>query len=519
MTQGNQHLHDGDERYATLLNNANAIRAICSAVEGTLGPKGLDAMLVGPNGEVIITNDGVTILEKMDVTHPAANLLIQVARAQQREVGDGTTTATVLAGALVQEGVAQVMRGVPASKVVAGMQEGIACAAQALRAKARQIAGLNDPLLWRTAYIAGREQEDIVSLVMQGAAQVGMERLLDPNFSLSETVTAHEKAANEVWSGLLLRQQPIHRHIPLDRLNTRVLVMQDGLEPETLSEELLTTEAGFGQYMELRRRFGEQLEQLHQLGVGLIILERGIHPDAEQFCTDHDIIVLQRVSRDEIHRICECTGAVPLKRAALHKTPAELRQLLGSARQVQYDMRLGRVRLSGPDGERVGSKPRSSIVTIIVGASTSEVVGERARIAADAASAVQAAVRSGVLPGGGTIELAISYELERYREAMKGMESFGVAAVAAAMSKPMSQIVLNAGFNPLEKVELTRTAQLEQGSDSIGIDCDSGALLDYAEQGILDPAIVKIHAIEAAGEVAAAILRIHTVIKMRQGGD
>ncbi|MEB9898019.1 TCP-1/cpn60 chaperonin family protein, partial [Bacillus cereus] len=124
MTQGQGQVQETDERYATLLNNANAVRALASAVEGTLGPKGLDVMLVGANGDVVITNDGVTILEKMDVSHPAARLLIQVARAQQSEVGDGTTTATVLAGALVQEGVAQVTRGVPAAKVVTGMLEG-----------------------------------------------------------------------------------------------------------------------------------------------------------------------------------------------------------------------------------------------------------------------------------------------------------------------------------------------------------------------------------------------------------
>ena len=96
MSQGQHSQVDGDERYSTLLNNSNAVRAVTSAVEGTLGPKGLDVMLVGPCGEVVITNDGVTILDKMDVTHPA-RLLIQVARAQEEKIGDGTTTATVQA--------------------------------------------------------------------------------------------------------------------------------------------------------------------------------------------------------------------------------------------------------------------------------------------------------------------------------------------------------------------------------------------------------------------------------------
>jgi chaperonin GroEL (HSP60 family) len=147
------------------------------------------------------------------------------------------------------------------------------------------------------------------------------------------------------------------------------------------------------------------------------------------------------------------------------------------------------------------------------------VVGEAARIAGDAASALQAAVSGGVLPGGGTSELAVSYELERIREAQKGMEAFGMEAVSAALRKPMSQILLNAGYNPLEKMEEVRAAQIRAISDSMGIDCDSGRVVDYEELGVLDPAPVKLHGLRAAGEVAAAVLRIHHVIKMKEIGE
>lgn len=211
MTQGQGQVQETDERYATLLNNANAVRALSSAVEGTLGPKGLDVMLVGANGDVVITNDGVTILEKMDVTHPAARLLIQVARAQQSEVGDGTTTATVLAGALVQEGVAQVTRGVPAAKVVNGMLEGIHVAAARLAERALRLEGWDDPKLHRAVHIAGREQADIVRLVLEAGQAVGWEQLQDPAYRLAEQIVAHEKASNEWFHGVLLKQKPLQR--------------------------------------------------------------------------------------------------------------------------------------------------------------------------------------------------------------------------------------------------------------------------------------------------------------------
>lgn len=508
MSQGNQPHGEIDERHSTLLNNSNAVRAVTSAVEGTLGPKGLDVMLVGPRGEVIITNDGVTILDKMDVTHPAARLLIQVARAQQEKIGDGTTTATVLAGALVQEGVAQIIRGVPASKVVEGIRQGVDMALRLLSDRVLKIEGLDDPLLERTTYVAGRERQDMVDLVMQAASKAGMERLKDPSYSLADSIVALEKADNEVFEGILLRQRPLFTREFLQYSDAKVLVLLDSLEPDELDEEVLTTEAGFARYMDLRKVFAADLSRLSELSVKLILLEKGIHPDAEQFCLDHGIMVVPRVSRADLRRVCDMTGAVPVRRTALHKEPAALAAVLGHTPNAAYDDALERVRITCGD---TGDK----IVTVIVGASTSEVVGEAARIACDAASALQAAAAGGVLPGGGTSELAVSYELERYREAQKGMEAFGIEAVSTALRRPMSQILLNAGYNPLEKMEEVRAAQIRTGIYSMGIDCDTGAVINYEEKGIVDPAPVKLHGLRAAGEVAAAVLRIHHVIKMR----
>ncbi len=295
MTQGSNTWNESDERHATLLNNAQAVRALCSAIEGTLGPKGLDVMLVGSNGDVIITNDGVTILESMDVTHPIAKLVIQVARAQQHEVGDGTTTATVLAGALVQAGVEQVVRGVPAAKVAAGVEHGVSIARQLLQERAIPVQGFDDPLLHQAVHIAGREHNDIVQLVLDAARAVGMERLNQTQYRFADSIVAHEKASNEWFEGLLLKQKPLQQEWHSKREHCRVIVMQDSLEPESMDEHLLTTEAGFEQYMKLKSSFMEQLLKLQSLGVGFIVLERGIAPEAEQFCLDHEIMVIQRV--------------------------------------------------------------------------------------------------------------------------------------------------------------------------------------------------------------------------------
>jgi chaperonin GroEL (HSP60 family) len=508
MSGAGQGSSDGEERYSTLVNNASAVRAICSAVEGTLGPKGLDTMLVGSQGEVIITNDGVTILEKMDVTHPAARLLIQVARSQQKQIGDGTTTATVLAGALVSEGVAQVTRGVPVAKVVSGMQEGIDLAIHSLRSRSRAIQGLDDPNLRRIAFTAGREQSEIADLVIAAAEQLGEDKLRDPGSRFSDSIISHDEADNEVWPGIILNQKPINLHMVTEIHAANVLVLQDAFEPESVSEESLVTEAGFQRYMQLKEQFRSSLGKLLELRIGLIAVDRGADPEAEQFCSDHGILIVQRVPRKDLQLLCEHTGAKPLRRTALKKSAHELEAALGHAGYAVYDEKLARIRISKGRGEQR--------VTVIVGAATREVIGERARIAMDAAAAVQAAIRGGYLPGGGAVEMAVAHELERHRETLKGMEGFGVAAVAGALRRPLSQIVINAGYNPLEKVEELKAAQLAEDNDAMGIDCDTGKVTNFLEAGILDPTDVKIHALRAAGEVAAAVLRIHTVIKMKQ---
>ena len=505
MKQGNV---EGEERFATLLNNAGAIRAICAAVEGTLGPKGLDTMLVGNRGEVLVTNDGATILDKMDVTHPAARMLVQVARSQQNEIGDGTTTATVLAGALVSEAVNEVLRGVPVAKVVGGLTDAVHRALDSLASRSRPIEGLDDPNLYRIALIAGREHTDIAELVIEAARRLGIESLRDDKFRFADLIDVHEHQSNEFWPGLLISQKPVHAQMcDLEIDSSAVLVLNDAFEPERQEEEAFATEAGFQRHLQLKEQFVANLRKLLHLGVRLVVSDRGVDPAAEQFCADHGIMVLSRVPKRALERICEHTGARPVRRAALNKSEDELTGCLGRCGPISYDRRIARVRLSGGSG-----KPTA---TVLVGASTREVAGERARIARDAASAVQAAIRGGYVPGGGAVEIAVAHELDRYRETVKGMEAFGVAAVAKALRKPLAQMVQNAGFNPLEKIEQVRAAQLTHKSDSLGIDCDTGLVTDCLARGVIDPTLVKMHALRAAGEVAAAVLRIHTVIKMK----
>ncbi|MDF2719835.1 MAG: chaperonin, partial [Paenibacillus sp.] len=307
MKQAN---HEGEERHAALLNNAAAIRAICSAVEGTLGPKGLDTMLVGSRGDVLVTNDGATILEKMEVSHPAARMLVQVARSQQEIIGDGTTTATVLAGALVSEGVAQVTKGVPVAKVVQGIVDGVGYASERMLARSRKVSGPDDPILYRIAFVAGREHGDIAELVVEAAKKLGGGRLTEDGFRFADLVVSHERQSSEVWPGLLLEQKPFQAHqFESVVAGSAVLVLYDALEPEKLEEEALMTEAGFQTFMKLKERFADHLRKLLELNIRLVALDRGADPEAEQFCSDHGIMLCDGARRRQHTRSGRRAGA------------------------------------------------------------------------------------------------------------------------------------------------------------------------------------------------------------------
>jgi chaperonin GroEL (HSP60 family) len=496
-----------EDRLSPLHGNAAAIRAVAAAVEGTLGPKGLNCMLVDRHGAVVITNDGSTILEQIDAAHPAARLLVHVARAQDREVGDGTTTATILASALIAEGVAQAERGVPVTRIVEGMRVGVAAAIDGITRRAMPISAMDDPLLRRAALIAGREQADLAELCLTAAAAVGRARLQAADFRLADWIIARDGAENEVVQGVVLEKEPVNRQMPRDVAETSVLCLDDALEPEELDESAMSTEAGFAAFMRYQAEFREAMGRLAAAGVRAIFVTKAVHAIAEELLTEAGALVVRRLSGRDLHRVARHTGATLVKRAALRKPAEELAAMLGRAERVRVDERLGQIRVLSQAGE--------SMATMLVGAATPEVREERRRVAEDAACAVQAALRGGVAPGGGAAELAAIADVEAARGSAGAMAAYGADCVLAALRAPLAQIAANAGFNPLEKVEAVLAAMARDGSTSLALHCDTGEVADMLVLGVVDPAPVKIHALRAAGEVAEAILRINTVIRKR----
>ena len=241
-----------DDKLQALLNNTEAARAISRAVEGTIGPRGLDIMMVDRFGDVVITNDGVTVLKLMEANHPAARLIINAARAQQAEVGDGTTTATIIAGALVAEGSAQILKGVPVIRVLDGIQIGINAAIKFIKERTRQLSSIEDKLLFDTAAIAGRGHQDLAHLVIEGAQLIGMAQMQNPDYKFADSIVARELASNQVFNGVIINREPLNIEMPNYIEQSNILVIDDALRPEDIDHEAMRTEHGFQYYLKAR---------------------------------------------------------------------------------------------------------------------------------------------------------------------------------------------------------------------------------------------------------------------------
>jgi chaperonin GroEL (HSP60 family) len=463
-------------------------------------------MLVDQYGTVLVTNDGVTILKMMAINHPVARMLIDAAEQQEAQVGDGTTTATVLTGALVAEGVNQVSKGVPVTKIIAGIKAGIVAALEQLNQMVVPVAALDSPILGRIALIAGRGHQDLAELVIKAAQMVGEAFLKEPGFKLADQIIAWEGVASHLIQGTVINREPLNREMPRRMTDVKILILDDALEPIKVETDALHSETGFVQYRCNQAELLANLAKLVELGVKAIFTDRGIADSVEDLLTDAGIIGVQRVSRLEWLRLAQMSGARPVKRATLTKPADELAKVLGEAAAITVDEQYQQLWVLG--------KSEQKFVTLVVGAATRAVVEERERIAKDAAAAVQAAWCGGVVPGGGSTELSLAHYLRSHQ--CEGMTSYGFNCVVEALKRPMTQICLNAGFNPLEKLEAALARLETEKRFGYGVNCEDGAIEDLSVAGIWDPYFVKCFAIKSAGEVSEAVLRIKTIIKMKE---
>lgn len=488
-----------------LLGNLEAVRAAKRAVAGTLGPKGMDTLLVDEYGNVLVTNDGMTILSRMEAPHPAARMLISAAGSQQEKTGDGTTTTAVLTAEIVERAAEQIQSGVPAVRVAQGILEARKAAAGYLAKMAGELP-FDEQVLFRTVLPAVRGRNELAGILTEAALLCGPEKLKSEEFSLRSRISVHGRPEMRLVKGTVVNQTRALDRMPERLEQVRVLLLDDRLGPEEVRRETLSTEYGSRLYEEKRREFLALAGGMAGSGIRVILTTRGTEPDVLEMLARQEILVVDRAPYRQLRELSSQLAAPVIRMATLSEALRNPDAYTGLAGEVSVEQET--VIFSG------GAHPLPSL---LIGGETPEISEELGRMAEDGAGTLQAAVRNGgVVPGGGVAELLTAEALEEEIRERTGATRYGWLALAQALRRPFLQMAENAGLSPLELLERFRE-HTRNGGPPPGMDYDRGILVSR-EESFDDPLYVKLSALAAASETAAAIVRIENIVRMKSYG-
>ncbi|WP_135829569.1 thermosome subunit alpha [Halorussus halobius] len=493
-------------------SNIAAGKAVSEAVRTTLGPRGMDKMLVSDTGDVTITNDGATILDTMDIEHPAAQMLVEVADAQEEEVGDGTTTAAVLAGELLSKAERLLDDDVHPTTIVEGYAEARDIALDAVDDLAD--ADLDDDLLEQVAEtsMTGKGTGDVTTetladLVVRAIGHVDGEDGIARDDVRVHTQAGGSSSATELVEGVVSDAEPVHENMPRRVEHATVAVVDEafGVRETEIDAEYSVesvdqlTAAMDAEESELRA----YADALADAGVDVVFSTDSIDDRPAGFLAAEGILAFEDVDDDEARAIASATGATRTSKVE-DLEDAEL----GGADAI-------RARTFGDeDLAFVEGGSAAEAVTVLVRGGTEHVTDELERALADSLDVVTAALESGgVVPGGGATEIAVADRVREAAAGVEGRQQLAVEAFADAVDVLPRTLAENTGMDPIDGLVDLRTGnEDEPGRAAIVASGEHGEIGDPVEAGILDPAAVKREAVESATEAATMIARIDDVI-------
>jgi thermosome len=491
--------------------NITSGKAVAEAVRTTLGPKGMDKMLVDSTGEVVVTNDGVTILKEMDIEHPAANMIVEVAETQEDEVGDGTTTAVVVSGELLSEAEDLLEQDIHATTLAQGYRQAAEQAKEILDSKAVEISPEDTEELQKIAAtsMTGKGAEnakDVLSgLVVEAVQSVADDQSIDTDNVKVEKVTGGAIENSELIEGVIVDKTRVSENMPYGVEDSRIALVDDGLE---MQETEIDTEVNVTDPDQLQDFLDQEEEQLKEMvdsladaGANVVFVDGGIDDMAQHYLAKEGILAVRRVKSDDFTRLSRATGATPVSNV----TDIESEDLGDAGSVAQKDVG-GDERLFVEDVEEAKS------VTLILRGGTEHVVDEVERAIDDALGVVRVTLEDGkVLPGGGAPETELAMELRDFADSVGGREQLAVEAFADALEVIPRTLAENAGHDPIDSL-VDQRSRHDGGETGAGLDAYTGEVIDMNDKGVVEPLRVKTQAIESATEAAVMILRIDDVI-------
>lgn len=503
-------------------NNIMAVKIIADMVKTTLGPLGMDKMLVGSFGDVSITNDGATILKELDVQHPAAKMLVEVAKAQDNEVGDGTTTAVVLAAELLAKAESLLDQNIHPTVIISGYRKAGERAQEVLNQIAVSVTVDDEKRLVDVALTSlGSKgitvaKDHFAKLAVKAVKQVAEETdgKIKADIDLIKVLKKQGKGLDEteLVRGMVIDKEAANPQMPKLVENAKIALLNAKLEIEkTEFDAKINIESPEQMKMfldEEERIMREMVDQIAESGANVVLSEKSIDDLVLHFLAKREILAVKSVSSSDMEKLAKATGG------QIMASPKDLSaDVLGRAKIVE-EVKIGDDKLLYI---RECKNPKA--VTIVVRGGTEHVIDEAERSLHDALCVVRNVVEDGkIVAGGGSPEAEVAKKLRGYAVKVGGREQLAIDAFAEAVEVIPLTLAENAGLDPIDIMVALRAKH--EGADGayFGVDVTSGKVKDMLELKVVEPLRVKLQAIKSASEAANMILKIDDLIASKGGG-
>ena len=507
-------LPEGTERYSkrdALRMNITAAKVLAGIVRTTLGPKGMDKMLVNSLGDVTVTNDGATIMSEMDIAQPAARMLVETAKKQEENVGDGTTSVVVIAGELLVKAEELLEEGIATSVIVKGYRNATKKAVELLKDIA--IDADDKETLKKVAITAmsgkGSDyaKEHLADLVVEAALRIKEDGKSDIENINIQRVSGDSVEDSFLAEGIVIDKAPVSKAMPKDIEDAKIAIMKYPIELKEINTDTkidITSPEQFESFLNNEEEMIKDLvDQVVASGANVLFCQKGIDDMAEHYLKKAGIMTYKRVKKSDIERIAKATGA---------KLVTDIEDLtadkLGSAGHVYLDKIFDHELTFIEECEN----PKAS--SIVLRGSTRYVTEQIARALDDALGVVAATIEEGkVLIGGGACEIDLIKQLREYGETVSGREQLAILKYAKALEVIPRTLIENAGLDTINLIADLKAAH--EDSNLIGINVFTGEVVDMREAGVIEPLRVKIQALQSAGAASEMILRIDDMIAAR----
>jgi thermosome len=492
--------------------NIQAAQAVAQSVRTTLGPKGMDKMLVDSMGDVTITNDGVTILKEMDIDNPTAEMIVEVAETQEDEAGDGTTTAVAIAGELLKNAEDLLDQDIHPTAIIKGFHMASGEARDEVDDIAREVDPEDEDLLRSVAEtsMTGKgtdlNKEFLAELIVDGVKQVTVENeegdyVVDLEFLEIESQTGRGVTESELLQGAVIDKDPVHDDMPREVTDADVLLLNDPIEVEETEVDANVNIEDPDQLQSFldseEEQLKEMVDQIAATGADVVFCQKGIDDLAQHYLAKEGILAVRRAKKSDLQFLQEVLGAT--KVSDLDSVTEEHLGHGDVVRSEDDEM----FYVTGDDAHGV---------TLLLRGSTDHVVDELERGVDDALEVVAQAISDGrVLAGGGAIETELASQLRDYADGVEGREQLAVEAFADAVELVPRVLAENAGLDPIDTLVDLRAAH-EGGDVTAGLDVFTGDIEDTYEAGVVEPAHAKEQALGSAAEAANLVLKIDDII-------